>query len=52
MKKAKMPPSKINKGTNWGFFSSKHGPNSDDGNDDDCVIIDYYKQVRVFHQNN
>jgi hypothetical protein len=31
-----------------GFYSSKHGHNSDDGTDDDCVILDYSKQVRIF----
>ncbi len=38
----------ISQGTNWGSFSSRHGPNSNDGIDDNYVILDYSKQVRVF----
>jgi len=48
MKRAKKPPSETSKRTNLGFFSSRHGPNSDDGINDNCVIIDCFKQVRVF----
>jgi hypothetical protein len=43
-----MPPSEISKGTSWGSFSSRHGPNSDDGINDDCVIFYYSKQLKVF----
>jgi hypothetical protein len=48
MRRAKRPPFRTNKGTNWGFFSSRHGSNNDDGIDDDCVIIYYFKQMKVF----
>jgi hypothetical protein len=48
MKKARRPPSITSKGISWGSFSSRHGPNNDDRTNDDCVIIEYSKQVRVF----
>jgi hypothetical protein len=48
MKKARRPPSITSKGISWGSFSSRHGPNNDDRINDDCVIIEYSKQVRVF----
>jgi hypothetical protein len=48
MKRAKRPPSKTSKGSSWGSFSSRHGPSNDDRNNDDCVNIEYSKQVKVF----
>jgi hypothetical protein len=48
MKRAKRPPSKTSKGSSWGSFSSRHAPNNDDRTNDDCVIIEYSKQVKVF----
>jgi hypothetical protein len=48
MKRAKKPPSGISKGTSWGSFSSRHGPNNDDGINDNCVILECSKQVKVF----
>jgi hypothetical protein len=48
MTRAKRPPFGTNKGTSWGSFSSRHGPSYDDGTNDDCVIIDCFKQMKVF----
>jgi len=48
MRRAKCPPFGISKEINWGSFSSRHGPNNNDGIDDNYVILNCSKQVRVF----